>query len=1021
MKIILRPYNEMRFDCLSTISLEIPNNKITVQELKNLIYLKYKIIPSEQKLTYRICHRKLITLNDAYPLSFFFVKEDSMIFIETISKNKTNEIVNSSNSKMNINSIKVKYMNKLGCFLPDERTIQNNKKKINLLKAILKIRKTSFNSKLSPSSCISNNNVNSEDDDDDYYFVNDDYSNKNNNNKNSDKKSIKSHIIKEDISYKKKHNKSNIKIIRDFFSNDLVEKLSIYIHQNNIQKIKSFLSQYNLYMNKDINDYNNSIVKNKKLFSLSQLNTNYNTSFDSDYTSNSQLINNNICEILDKNGWNVIHYSSYFGYYEILDFILNKFNNKSNINMINYEGWNALSLAVYKQHIRCVELLIAYEGIDINYNGPMGTALHIACKKNNRKIVSLLLFKADFTIKDKNNKIAIEYTHDKNIIKLISKIVTKKIDKLDANSDSYQKLNNFINEYKHLLIIKNIPKDGKNKNYSFLNTLNNIPVKPPIVFGAIKKLEGLFNSRKKIYIEIDPIKGLLRTFKTFEDYPNNPLEIIHLTDIVQCIKADDLINHKKVGNNNYYFYVKYKNNKGINNEFAHTNTNKQFRINNKIESIKFFVNSSEMCNNLVVIINNIIKYHEYWNSAIKNLKDKKDKIIEYLCQEKFNTLKFNIDTNNYVLLDDKGKEIKINPTFFQLNKVNNENNNLDNKNNSKKKDDHNDSNKPKNQSNKNINFSSFEILEFLGSGSFGKVFKVRLKSTNEIFAMKVLKKSFLVKNKLVRYAIAECNILKKSNCPFIIKLHYSFQTPENLYMILDYCPKGDLKYQIDYSLLEEDEAKFYIAELILAIEYLHKNDILYRDLKPENILIDSEGHIKLTDFGLAKENLNNNIPNKTVCGTLQYLSPEVLNKEGATKASDIYGIGAILYHSVTGYPPFYSDDQGKMLKNIAENKMKFHEFLSDEIKDLFSKLLHKDPNKRLGINNDKKDLKDHIFFSDINWEDISKKKNRPPADMIDYIKDNNNINNSQIFTDHDYTSDNYNLKRVQNFTFIKSE
>jgi ankyrin repeat protein len=272
-------------------------------------------------------------------------------------------------------------------------------------------------------------------------------------------------------------------------------------------------------MNKDINDYNNSIVKNKKLFSLSQLNTNYNTSFDSDYTSNSQLINNNICEILDKNGWNAIHYSSYYGYYEILDFILNKFNNKSNINIINYEGWNALSLAVYKQH-----------------------------KKNNRKIVSLLLFKADFTIKDKNNKIAIEYTHDKNIIKLISKIVTKKIDKLDANSDSYQKLNNFINEYKHLLITKNIPKDGKNKKYSFLNTLNNIPVKPPILFGAIKKLEGLFKSRKKIYIEIDPIKGLLRTFKTFEDYPNNPLEIIHLTDVVQCIKADDLINHNKVGN-----------------------------------------------------------------------------------------------------------------------------------------------------------------------------------------------------------------------------------------------------------------------------------------------------------------------------------------------------------------------------------------------------------------------------------------------------------------------------------------
>ncbi len=1020
MKIILRTYNEMRFGNLSTMSLDIPNNRITVKELKNLIYLKYKIIPSEQKLSYKICHKKLITLSDTYPLSFFYVKEDSMIFIENISnnKNKENTNINSCNSKKDVNLTKIKYMNMLGYFLPDGKTVErNNKKKMNSSKTFLRNRKTSSNSGLSPSSYCSNNNINSDNDDtDDCYFLVNDEDNYKYDNKSSDKKSIQSNNINEDIHNKRKIsiNTNNEKVIRNLLSTDLIEKLSIYIRENNFKKIKSFLS-----LNKDINDCNSiSTLRNKKFSSTSQLNTNYNTSFDSDYTSNSQLVNNNICEILDKNGWNAIHYSSYFGYNEILDFILNKFNNKSNVNIINYEGWNALLLAVYKQNIKCVELLLAHKGIDINYNGLMGTALHIACKKNNIKITSLLLNKADFTIKDKNNKIAIEYTHDKNIIKLLSKIVTKKIVKSDKKSDIYQKLYIFINEYKHLLITKDIPKEILNSNYSLLKGLNNIPIKPPFLVGEVEKIEGFFNSRKKIYIEINPIKGLLRIFKTVKDYPNNPFEIIHLTDITQCIKADEHLNY----NNNYFFYINYKNNKGIGNEFVNNNFYK-YCINNKIISTKYLVHSSEMCHNLVVVINIIIKFHEYWNSTIKNLKNKKEKIIDYLCQEKFNTLKFNIDTNNYVLLDDKGMEIEIKSTIFQINQINNENNNLNNENteNNLNKKNHKDSKKEEKESNKKINFNSFEILEYLGSGSFGKVFKVRLKSTNEIFAMKVINKSLLIKNKLLRYAKTECNILKKSNCPFIIKLHYSFQTPENLYMILDYCPKGDLKYQIDNnSLLEEEEAKFYIAELIIAIEYLHKNDILYRDLKPENILIDSEGHIKLIDFNLAKENVKNNISNNTFCGSPLYLSPEVLKKQGATKATDIYGIGAILYKLVTGKPPFYSRDPNKMFQNITENRLKFHEFLSDEIRDLFTKLLDKDPNNRLGINNDKKDLKDHIFFQDINWEEISKKKNRPPADMIDYFQENN-INNDQSFIDFDYTCENYHLKRVQNFTFIKSE
>ena len=1022
----------MRLGNLSTMILDIPNNKISVKELKNKIYQKYKIKTNEQRLTYRICHKKLITLNDTYPLSFFYIKEYSMIFIEIISDNENSKKINENKyiNKIRGNSIKFKYMNMLGYFLPDAKTIQRSQKDLNYKNPFFQKKNiSSFNKGIIKSNNSLNNNsrtssaVNTEDDYDNLIFVNDDI-NKNN----YDKKSIKSNLINEDENIIN----NNTKIIKDLFSTDLVEKICIYVQQNNFKKIKLLLSQYNNNSRRDSNDYNN-ISKEKKINSNSESNTNYKTSFNSDEYNNPAL-NNNICESLNKKGWNAIQYSSFMGYYEILDYILNKFNFKSNVNLTNSEGWTPLLLAVYKQHIKCIEILLEYEGIDVNYVGDMGSALHIACKKNNRYIVSLLLSKADVTIKDKNKKIAIEYTKDKGIIKLISKILMKKLDSFDKNSDSYNNLNNFINEYKHLLIVKK--KDNKignneinkNKKYIFLDKLKDIPPKPPFFFGEIEKIGGFFNKNKKLYIELNPIKGLLRLFKTFEDYPKKPNDIINLIDIEQCYKLDEQLDNK----NNYFFIIDCKKNKDIENEFI--NTDLKININNnKSISEKFLVHSSNVCNSLVIVINKIINFHKYWNSTIKKLKEEKQNIIQYLNEEKFDTLKYYIDTNDFLLLDDNGKELKINPTLFEDNiKLNQNNDNIKEKNNlsstenlSKQK--YNEETKKdykiKNRRNEKeednkINFNSFEILEQIGSGSFGKVFKVRLKSTNEIFAMKVLNKSYLLKKKLLRYAISECNILKESNCPFILKLHYSFQTPENLYMILDYCPIGDFSYQIEINLLEEDEARFYIAELILAIEYLHQHDIIYRDLKPENILIGSDGHIKLADFGLAKENVNTDSPNKTFCGSPQYLSPEMLSKEGTTKSSDIYGIGVILYEMVSGRPPFFAEDQNLMYKNISENKLVFQEYISDELRDLLKKMLNKDPKKRIGSGNDKSDLKSHEFFKEINWEDLALKKIKPPMDMVD-VREEYNLKEKVDFNDEDYSKENYCIKRVEGFTFVK--
>ena len=193
-----------------------------------------------------------------------------------------------------------------------------------------------------------------------------------------------------------------------------------------------------------------------------------------------------------------------------------------------------------------------------------------------------------------------------------------------------------------------------------------------------------------------------------------------------------------------------------------------------------------------------------------------------------------------------------------------------------------------------ITFKSFDIQEVLGQGTFGKVFKVNLKNDPEplvnAMAMKVLNKAFLVKNNHLKYAISEANILKRAHHPFVLKMHYSFQTPQNLYMILDLCSGGDLAYHLSIrEIFEENESRFFIAEVLLAIEYIHSLHVVYRDLKPENILVSSDGHIKLADFGLAKEGISrSNSKAKSFCGSPAYLPPEMLGESGVGKPADIY-------------------------------------------------------------------------------------------------------------------------------------
>ena len=187
-------------------------------------------------------------------------------------------------------------------------------------------------------------------------------------------------------------------------------------------------------------------------------------------------------------------------------------------------------------------------------------------------------------------------------------------------------------------------------------------------------------------------------------------------------------------------------------------------------------------------------------------------------------------------------------------------------------------------------FKDFDVLEVIGEGSFGRVYKCKKRDSGQILALKVMKKQYLISNHQIKYAVSEAQIMKTLDHPYLLKLIYAFQTPSNLYMALEFCENGDLSQILDeHSLLDEKIAKFLIAELILGIRCLHKKGILFRDLKPENILLDSDGHIRLADFGLAKQGKEGqDLKAQSFCGSPAYLAPEMLKKEGVTKAGDVY-------------------------------------------------------------------------------------------------------------------------------------
>jgi len=281
--------------------------------------------------------------------------------------------------------------------------------------------------------------------------------------------------------------------------------------------------------------------------------------------------------------------------------------------------------------------------------------------------------------------------------------------------------------------------------------------------------------------------------------------------------------------------------------------------------------------------------------------------------------------------------------------------------------------------------SDFELRKVLGKGGYGKVFQVRKLSgedKNKIYAMKVLKKATIVRNqKDTAHTKAERNILEDVKHPFIVDLIYAFQTKGKLYLILEYLSGGELFMHLEREgIFLEEHACFYVAEITLALEHLHRQGIIYRDLKPENILLDSRGHVKLTDFGLCKESIiDETSVTHTFCGTIEYMAPEILTRSGHGKAVDWWSLGALMYDMLSGSPPFTAENRKKTIEKILRGKLNLPPYLTPDARDLIRRFLKRQVAQRLGSGpTDADSIKVHPFFQHINWADVINRRLPPP-------------------------------------------
>jgi serine/threonine protein kinase len=299
-----------------------------------------------------------------------------------------------------------------------------------------------------------------------------------------------------------------------------------------------------------------------------------------------------------------------------------------------------------------------------------------------------------------------------------------------------------------------------------------------------------------------------------------------------------------------------------------------------------------------------------------------------------------------------------------------------------------------------IDMKDLETLGTLGKGSFGHVTLVKWKKSpdGETFALKAVSKAQIVETGQQGHIMSEKKVMSTMKHPFLVCLHATFKDADRLYFLLDPILGGEL-----FTILRkrryfsEDTARFYAAHVVDAFQYMHDRDTVYRDLKPENLLLDSDGYMKVTDFGFAKKLRGRTW---TLCGTPDYLAPEIVGSRGHGKGVDYWTLGVLIYEMLASFPPFYDEDPMKTYAKIMHGKIKYPSHFSKEAVSLVKKLLNRKPTKRLGVvKGGAKNIKDHAWFKRFRWDKLENGTMKAP--IIIPIKDKYDLSNFEEYPEEE--------------------
>uniref|UniRef100_A0A8C2Q2J9 protein kinase C n=1 Tax=Cyprinus carpio TaxID=7962 RepID=A0A8C2Q2J9_CYPCA len=302
-----------------------------------------------------------------------------------------------------------------------------------------------------------------------------------------------------------------------------------------------------------------------------------------------------------------------------------------------------------------------------------------------------------------------------------------------------------------------------------------------------------------------------------------------------------------------------------------------------------------------------------------------------------------------------------------------------------------------------FSLTDFKCVAVLGRGHFGKVLLAEYKTTGEMFAIKALKKGDIVARDEVDSLMCEKRIFETVNSvrhPFLVNLFACFQTKEHVCFVMEYAAGGDLMMHIHADVFSEVRSVFYAACVVLGLQFLHDHKIVYRDLKLDNLLLDTEGYVKIADFGLCKEGMGFKDRTSTFCGTPEFLAPEVLTETSYTRAVDWWGLGVLIFEMLVGESPFPGDDEEEVFDSIVNDEVRYPRFLSTEAISIMRRLLRRNPERRLGAGErDAEEVKKHPFFRDMDWAALLAKKIRPP--FMPTIKGREDVSNF----DDEFTSE----------------